>query len=367
MPGRDRSRRILRALLLAALLLGPLIGAELFARSSIELMVEDFRRYHSAADARKLLFGERDGSCPEYLVLGTSVSDRTLIEQFMEVEHHSTFSFAAGGMRPNNLLLIWRWVVDQGCVPDRLLLELSPLMLNVREGGKVHDVGFLSARAWWRLPDGFTKLRRYTAHDLADSFTYDRLLLLRRRREIGHAIDRHTGLGKLLRGPGPEQDRRRKRGLKPLPSLPLHGQLRAVKGGGMTSKEHKIERKRRRRSVKQGKWKHLWSDVQLDGYRTLVAEARSDGAQIVLHTPPMSTIYLEVLDDLEAKQPWCEFATEFEGQQNRWHRALADPDYDDGDFFDWYHLDRKNSARYARDLMAAVRTDVGWADDGWCD
>ena len=367
MPARDRTRRTIRALLLALLLFGPLIGAELVARSSIGWMVEDFRRYHSATDARKLLFAARDDDCPEMLILGTSVSDRTLIEGFLDVEHHSTFSFSAGGMRPNNLLMTWRWVVDQGCVPERLLLELSPLLFNVREGGRVHDSPFLTAAAWARMPDGFTKLRRYRFHELTEAFTCERLLLLRRRREIGHAIDRHTRLGALLRGPGPKRDTKRPKKLKPLPSLPLHGQLRSVKGRGMSTAEAKIERKRRRRSAKNGGFQHVWSEVQLDAYRILVAEAQADGAEVILHSPPMSTIYLDVLDELGAREPWCAIAAEFEDSGLPWHRALADPAYALSDFFDWYHLDRKNSDRYADGFLEAVRTDAGWADAPWCD
>ena len=367
MKGASRTRSRLRALLFAALLFAPLIAAELAARSSIGWMVEDFRRYHSATDARKLLFGERDGDCPQALVLGTSVSDRTLVEQFMGVEHHSTFSFAAGGMRPNNLLLAWRWVVGQGCVPERLYLELSPLLFNVGQGGRPHDGPFLSATAWARLPDGFTKLRRYTARELADSFTYERLLILRRRREIGHAVDRHTGIGDVLRGPGPEQDAKRPKDKKALPSLPLHGQLRSVKGGGMTSREAKIERKRRVRAVKRGRFKHIWSDVQIEGYRTLVAEAQADGATVIFHSPPMSSIYLDVLEDVGAKEPWCALAATWADTGIPWHRALADPDYEISDFFDWYHLDRKNSDRYADGFVAAVQRGAGWTDAPWCD
>ena len=135
----------------------------------------------------------------------------------------------------------------------------------------------------------------------------------------------------------------------------------------MTSKEARVERKRRQRSVGNGKYQHIWSSVQLEAYRILVAEAREAGTHVVLHSPPMSAIYLDLMVKAGVQERWCEEVAEYERSELPWYRAIADPRYDRGDFFDWYHLDRRSSGRYADRFLEAVQADAGWVDAPWCE
>ncbi len=120
LPPPDGSMR--RGLVVVALLLGPLAAAEwwLGYGPATPRIIGAVVPYKSAADAKQLLFRARD-ECPEVLSLGTSMSDRTVIDRFAVGRElspgqpvRSTFDFAIGSARPENMLAAWRWVERQG-------------------------------------------------------------------------------------------------------------------------------------------------------------------------------------------------------------------------------------------------------------
>ncbi len=368
---RSRPAPLARAALLALLLLAPLVVAEWAARSSIDHLLPWLRTYHSSSEAKAMLFASRT-ECPQTLLLGTSISERSLLGDYLRGKHvapsvriGSTFNFGSGGIKPENMLMQWRWVRARGCAPDIVFVEVSPVALNRRYGGWPHDAPFLTPAMWASLPDGFQELRGYSTVDMLERVTARRLLLLRRRRELIAAMDAKLEWGATLRGPAPRTPYRRFKG-KPRGGLPLDGELRGPGRGQMRPKEIREERRKRARQVRKGKQKHEWAEFHLTALEVLHEEIGASGAVAVFHVPPVTDIYRDMLVEMGAKERWCAVVAHLEDEVGvRLHDSLASPDYPTSEFRDWYHLSATGSQRWADALTTAARIDAP-TPNTWC-
>jgi hypothetical protein len=368
-------RRVLRGLWLATLLLGPLIAAEGLARSSIGELLPHMRTYHSASDAKKLLFDARE-RCPDVLALGTSLTDRTLFADNivgLEVEPGRAiadpFDFGAGGMRPENLLMAWQHVRRRGCVPDLVFVELNPIVFNTEDGGAVHDVAFLGLPTYLAMPAGFADFREHDVDRIAEMSTWNRLLIKRRRREILRTIGRVAGLEMAFSSPKSKEaaKKRKKRKKKRFETLPLDGHIRSTPRATLKGKRAEKERRRRFRNIRKGTFQHHYADYHRVAFDHLLAEIEDSGARLILHTPPNSEIFRDVIEEMGQDEHWCAIVGDYAAREGvEWFNEYSSSDYALEEFFDWTHLGPAASQRYARALMAAVR-DRDYPHEPYCD
>lgn len=187
-----------RRLLLLALLVGPLIAAEVLARSQLEFLYPYLRRNpHLAWIDVKLLLLEHAG-CPQVLALGSSITNHALTRSAVKGlslpfddgprEVESLFTFGVNGARVSLLDGVWRRIRQRGCAPEYLFLEVSPTVLAHEPPLGALYAPTLDLGALLHLPNGFIEHLGIDVLEIADILTLSRLFVYRRRAEIRAAL-----------------------------------------------------------------------------------------------------------------------------------------------------------------------------------
>ena len=346
----SRGRRALRSLVLLLLLFGPLTAAELWARGQLDLLYPYIvdRAYWSET---KVLLLERAG-CPQVLGLGSSVTNRTFAKMLAEGEQlvfadgpgpvEAMFAFGLVGGRMSQLYGAWRHIAARGCVPDYLFLEVTPVLIRKKRANAAAYKPYLDAMTLWHLPDGFVAevgLDRDRAFELV---TWDRSLLSRLRVEFLRAFRESLGLQPFTGSREP---------------LALDGAV--MQPLGYTLLEGRFEKERRKRSkgAKSGRYDVTLSEVHAASLPALVAEASAAGATVVLHTPPVTSIYRNIGAKAGGNDALCDLYRDVtRGGSVLWHFAYDSNGYGAAHFTDWVHLNRDGAQRYIGQLFAAVRS-----------
>jgi hypothetical protein len=351
--GLGLARRLARGALLLALLLAPAAALEVWARGEAGLIpyFEDGYRYQ--LESKKLMF-ERVG-CPASVAMGTSITEVSLnattiapyAAQAGDRRFAPVFTFAAPGTRPLAMLGLWRWLEDQGCTPQHLFVEATPIILNL-ERGEDFERAFMDWRMQRDIPAERFAAAPYTWRLRVDLATWWRWFAYRNREPIVQYLEALAG---------------RRKPLPPVERIPPDGLLhvtstRKLEGAALTSHYQEIKGQ-----FDRGEFRYGTSPAYHQALLLLVEEARAAGTRVVLHTPPVPGMLHEFMDRVDATGPFCDF----------YRRALANPGvrwYSEygrevplTEFSDWLHLNRQGAAAYAPRLLAAVAADAFPVDD----
>ncbi len=253
-----------------------------------------------------------------------------------------------------------------------MFVELTPVFLNSTRGGRVHDPALLHWADFPALPAGFREAAGYSLQELAELLTYERLFVKRRRLELQQVLLEDTGLGDALLSDGAREalDRRKKppkpRELFTAEELPTHGHVRGVPKRRLTRKRFARERAKWKREAARGKFTHGYADFEFEAMRALVRKARESESKVVLHAPPSTVIYREIVEQGGHREPYCALVRELTGDG----RLPYFPAFDAKGFgrllfSDWLHLNPKGAEQYVDRLFAAVRTGE-YPPDTWC-
>jgi hypothetical protein len=344
------------------------VAAEVTVRQNIHRTAEG-KRFPGGthADLKMDVFRAR-GDCPQVVTLGSSVSDRSLRSDFIEGKSlgagqtiRAPFNFAFPSQRATNMLPLWRFIQNSGCVPRYLLVELSPMVLNGAKGGTPHDRALLDGSLLLSLPFGLAEARGYSLREIAELLTLERLVLQRRRKELSGLLFGATPevattsqgsdgrLAKKERAKKPKLLGRRLRRDGSMGSVP---NARLDRPGAV-----KAERKKRDKNLLNGVSVHETSNLELAALRLLVQEAHAAGSIVVLHTPPVTQIYIDMLKGIDELNKWCEVVKAWSIPEGvPWLYQFDSDEYTNSDFDDWDHLNRQGSKRYAERLTNAIRT-----------
>jgi len=367
MNAKRAVERPVRGLVLLALLFGPLALGELWARQQLELVYPHLvaRRISGWVDA-KLMLLERAG-CPRVLAIGSSetihsLSDSQLGKRKLEFDGRlepvgSFFNFGLQGAQATLLYAVWRQIQAQDCTPDYLLLEISPTVVIENSPWPGGYAAVLDFQTWWRLPAGFREHLGSKVTRLIGYATTNRLLLRRLRGALVTALAFPPDLSTL---PAWQT------------TLALDGRIVPPnRGEVLTSPGVDRERRKRLELQAEGIYDFRVGPVETTALRSLVDEVSESGARLVIHTPPVSGIYHEIIDrgaamsyleglrrellnpggrrDADGAPPiiwvWC-------------YSAAYGPTY----FFDWIHLNEKGAGRYADALFPALARHSGDLD-----
>lgn len=361
--------RALRAALGLLLLLGPLIGAELFMREQVRWLRPVLRRANYAVDM-KLLFLDHRGACPDLVTLGTSLTDFGLPPRYL-AEHHlmgakieDPFDFATAEIRGTTILAQYRWL-RRRCKPRWITVEVSPVIINGEHGGLAHDPVLMDAVALWGMPEGFAELRGYSASDQLELVTYDRLLIHRRRRQIAErAINQLEAerwfMSEAERAVDDARQARRPREPLVAPDeLEFDGSMVGMRRG-LDDRAWAREERKRRAVIRRGRYKWKVNEPEQAAIELLVREAAAEGVVVILHAPPVTALYhskmapkLGMAADFERFNQRMEaLADELDGVV--FHGAHTDTSYELRDFGDWVHLSKHGSRRYTDELIEAA-------------
>ncbi len=354
---RPPARIWARRLGYAALLLLPLIAVEAAVWRSVPALLPTMRKYDAASDTKKMLIKHPPG-CPDLIAMGTSLTDRTIVGRYMnnkrlEKVYRVTyaFDFAMGAVRADTMLAQWRWLQNQGCTPRYVVVELTPLIINSGGDSEVHDESLLDLETYLGMPDGLTKIRKYDLATLAELFTYDRLLIKRRRKELMKRASQWIGLEK-----------------KPAERPhPVDGQLRGIPNHRLKGKRLKRETRRRERMTRSGVFDPTLGPLQMAAYETLLDEVQASGARLLLHSPPVTPLYRRLFEKAGDKTQWCEVVAKYRSRpKTEWFNQLTSDDYALDQFNDWVHLNQRGARRYARNFRKAVFSGT-FPHDTYCD
>jgi hypothetical protein len=118
------------------------------------------------------------------------------------------------------------------------------------------------------------------------------------------------------------------------------------------------ETKKRRRMLADGSYVHRIDPYEVTALHALLADIReTEGVRLVVHTPPTSDLYREILAKKETLSPWCEVARDLHADgELQFIDAFASPRFESRHFDDWVHLNHRGSRRYVRRLFTAMRS-----------
>lgn len=360
---RPPAARVLRALLGLILLLGPLLGVELFMREQIHWLRPVLRKYTFSIDMKLLFLAHRDG-CPDLVTFGTSLTDQDLPPRYLtgkrlaNTKIEDPFDFAAAEIRATNMLAQYRLLRRAGCKPAWIVVEVSPIAINGEHGGRTHDPALMSARAQLGMPDGFAALREYTIAEQLELATYERLLIHRRRAQIAdRAINQLEAELWFLS----EAERAKAKPRKPMTEptkLEFDGKLTGL-GKSLKQSTWAAEERKRRRFYENGTYHWLNNDTEQQAIMMLVREAAAEGVGVILQAPPVTALYHAEMSPMLGITPDFEaFELELEALADElpnvvWHDAHADPSYELAHFTDWVHLSKRGARRYVAELIDA--------------
>lgn len=323
------------------------------------------RHYNYRADLDLLLLDQAE-ACPDALILGASQSGRSLTPANLRgkdlgggIHIDRPFTFAIAGERATTMFEIWLAVLDRGCIPEVIFVEANPIVLNAAKGGVIHDAPFVNLRTSLRLPDGFAASRGYDFARQADLWTNERLLIHRKRDRIVQAYQAQFGWrGAFDLGPDPGKKTKKKKEPKPwTKDLPFDGQTGKAPNRSLRGKAWKKEKRKRLRMLKRKKLVYRYGPVEAAALLLLVEDAQEHGTRVILHTPPVTGLYPEILLAVDPEDNWGRFASELRSTHGDiWFDAWRDDDrYPHKLFHDYVHLNRKGSRRYANDLVEAAK------------
>ncbi len=337
-------RRAARGLVLTGLLLGPLAVAERFMWGSLDELAPEIGAPQMWGDTKSLIF--RAQPCPEVLALGSSMSDRIFREQTIRGERldgpvDSLYNFALYGSRASTNYMIWRHVQSLNCTPRYLLIEVNPLQFNGLRG-TIHEPSFLDLVTLMKMPEGYIEEFGRDVKELAEITTWERLILHRRRAEALQVVLSSIGvtspseLGKPLNKDG---------GLSPLLSIE------------MSKEEYRELRQRRRADVEAGIFDYQFSPVLVESVEMMIRDAKAAGCRVILHVPPTTDIYRNILAEFDVMDDWCALA-------ERWSNDPAIEFYDEfgapfterTEFTDHIHLNAMGAKAYVKRLFKAIRS-----------
>jgi hypothetical protein len=348
----------------SVLLFGPLVAVEYTMRQEIHWLRPVLREYPIAMDLKLLLAQHRD-ACPDLVTLGTSLTDRSLPPRVL-VEHslagasiNDPFNFAVAEVRATNMLAQYRWLRRRGCKPAWITVEVSPVVINAEHGGHTHDRALLDARTLLGMPDGFAKLRGYSIADQLEFVTYDRLLIHRRREQIGKRALNHHRAERWFLSKEQRAKTKKTRPMRRWPKLEYDGQLTGRHAKGSTATTWSAEQRRRRRDLKHNKYRWRLNDPEQQALEMLIREAASDGVGVIVHAPPTSRLYHEeispklgMIADFDLVRARFELLAD-ELPNVVWYDAFTDRRYKLPEFADWIHLSSDGAKLYVAQLIEA--------------
>ena len=337
-------RRAARGLVLAGLLLGPLAVAEGITLGSFDQLASFITHPRFWGDTKSLIFETQ--ASPKVLTLGSSMSDRIFRESTIEGRRldepvDSLFNFALYGSRTSTSYMIWRHVQSLNRTPEYLLVEVNPLQLNALRGS-FHEASFLDLATLLKMPKGFTEEFGRDVKELAEITTWDRLVLHRRRAEALRAVLVWFGINDSIERSRP---------------LDSDGALSTLQTRELTPDAYREERLRRRALYDEGSVDFQFSQVLVESVETLIREAKDAGCRVILHVPPTTKIYRDVLAEFDVMDDWCALA-------ERWSNDPEIEFYDEFDspftpptgFSDHIHLNIMGAKGYVKRLFRAIRT-----------
>lgn len=345
--------RLLRGLALGALLLGPLATAEIVASGSLEQLYPYMQDWKHWPDAKWLIM--KEAGCPKLLAMGSSITDRTLGRQtvpeepFPGVSKDSIFNFGVIGFRGFMLWQLWDRIERSGCVPEYVFVEFSPVLTTSKPGapgrGELFDLPVL-----FQLPEEHLKEQRFTVAELANLITWQRLLVYRQRENIRRALLNSAGFGSRPKARAPSPD----------------GKILPWVRHGLNGARLKAERRRRLRLLRAGKLEFEFSHIQASGLKKIVRDATEAGARVIVHTPPTTDLYREIMGGFDLKKAWCSiYEAWYEDPEIEWYSEFASPKTHPNEFSDWVHLNLRGARRYTRRMFEAVR-ERKYPRDNYC-
>jgi len=339
----------MRGVALAALLLAPLVLAEQLTLDSVRLLYPYLTNPREWPDA-KLLILRRVG-CPQVLAIGSSITDRTLMRATTRGRRlrlagddlapvTRLFSFGLHGQRGSLMYATWRHVYTSGCVPPFVFVEMTPSVLRRGRGAISQYAPLMTAPTLLLEPSGFMAEHRFRVRQLAEFATWDRLLVYRQRDRLARALVERAGLR-----PSSGDDRR----------FAADGRIKKRVTRDLTGGRYERERRHRTRLKQEGRLEYGVSLVHLAAIRNLVREARAAGSHVVVHTPPATAIYRDIIADFGSAEAWCEINRAWtRDPEIDWYSAYDGEGYERQDFSDWVHLNRQGAYRYVERLFDAV-------------
>jgi hypothetical protein len=195
----------------------------------------------------------------------------------------------------------------------------------------------MDAVTMWRLPSGFAEEAAFDRDTLFQFATWDRLTLHRLRGIL------RTALADRLSGTKPGGSNA-EAGDESLPSRELHP--------GAFRLEQKLRSGQRWKLRYQSKP----SAIQVDSLIRLIHDARAAGSRVVLHTPPVTSIYYDVVARSNANAFLCSLRQRVMNElELEWYSFYRSAGFPRRNFSDWVHLNATGSRRYVEKLFMAVR------------
>ncbi len=344
-PRNARRTRWFRALFFTLLLLGPTVFAEALAIRSLDELYPFIRGYTDAADTKSLILA-RVG-CPDLLSLGTSQSDHTINQHYLEGQELDgaigrVFNFAIAGERGVNMYAIWRHVAASGCTPRVVVVEAGPAVINSEVGGYLHDAPFLGAGTMLAIPSGYFAERGYGLAEIVELATFDRLFIKRRGEKITEAVLDWAGWK-----PSPKTKKR--------PVIRPDGRITGLPNKRLDEKRYATERKKRRRLHRRGKTPYLFAEAEAEGVERLIEAATASGSRVILHSPPTTRIYQEIIEEAGGDVRWCAWHRKLRSRDDvEWFSEFSGEGYGRKDFHDYIHVNRRGARKYVRRLLEAA-------------
>jgi hypothetical protein len=341
-----------RRLLLAVLLFGPLVTGELWARRQLELIYPElashtFTRWGDA----KLGLLQRSG-CPRLLALGSSLTNRLftadgLIDKKVLVDGeleriNSLFDFGLNGSRATMMYGVWREIQAQGCTPEILLVEVSPTVVNGSPAVTPSYSGLLSLGTLMKMPSGFVDHVGLEPTAWVDLATVDRSHLHRKRASFVSAL-------LSTEAPNP---RYQTLALDGVITIPTH---RALSGDRLAK-----ERAERLALAVDGTYEFSVEAIEVSALRSIIREASQAGARVVLHAPPLSSLYHEIAST-NAGREFAELPAELTAPLSLEDSTdpidlfwCYDNEFSLGLFSDWTHLNSSGGRIYIGMLLESL-------------
>jgi hypothetical protein len=302
-----------------------------------------------------------EAGCPQVLGLGSSVTNRTVVAELVVGEElplasgsakvQSVFSFGLNNARTTHLYAAWRHIHAHGCTPEVVFIEVLPGTLNGSRENPVLLMPFLDAVTSFKLPRGFAQEAGFDAAGILEAATWGRLALHRLREPLVNALLEASPLREFSALERP---------------LPSDGMMRPLSLGKLSRKRFASERAERLRIASQGEYAVQPSRVQIEALKQLVSEVEDAGSRVVLHSPPVTSIYHEVVDQTRGHETFCRAREELLRLPSiEWHWAYDGAGYTPSHFMDWNHLNVVGGERYIRRLFAATR-ERRHPTETWC-
>ena len=145
--------------------------------------------------------------------------------------------------------------------------------------------------------------------------------------------------------------------------------MRPLQTGRLHATKMRRERGKRLQRESEGAYEFRVDRVELESLAYLIRDVTESGARPVLHTPPVTPIYREVVGRSEGGEDFLEIRTLLASiapatAGTEWHWCYDALDYSGVDFADWVHLNERGGRRYAAQLMTAASGRRG--GDDWC-